>query len=411
MGVPGLFRYFCRRIPNAVVSAVPEEVDELYIDYNGVVHGAVSYLIAHELDVTDNSVIQTSLEYIENVMARFRPKSLVYIAIDGVPPRAKMLQQRWRRFKHELSTRHLSGAWDTNVISPGTDFMARLEAALFDWAGGAAAAAGVKRVVDPSTVEGEGEQKLLVAMREHHIPDGRVVVCGMDADLTLMAMTELQSPLRPYAGMYILREQESASTEASIINVDTLLRGVVNNLMQSTDTSVVCDFVALVALAGNDFVPALPGIVIHRGGIDHLVRLYHEERQGGGTERLWGSEGGAAYLGGLNLAFLRRILQRAARTEGIALSKQDSLQRYEIRPLEPAWRARYYVAEFGSFESEFVLRISRQYVAMVAWSAVYLIRKQCLSIGAICTNGHAAPLALDVANSIDDKIDEYCRKF
>jgi len=250
-----------------------------------------------------------------------------------------------------------------------------------------------------------------VAMREHHIPDGRVVVCGMDADLTLMAMTELQSPLRPYAGMYILREQESASTEASIINVDTLLRGVVNNLMQSTDTSVVCDFVALVALAGNDFVPALPGIVIHRGGIDHLVRLYHEERQGGGTERLWGSEGGAAYLGGLNLAFLRRILQRAARTEGIALSKQDSLQRYEIRPLEPAWRARYYVAEFGSFESEFVLRISRQYVAMVAWSAVYLILKQCLSIGAICTNGHAAPLALDVANSIDDKIDEYCRKF
>ena len=63
---------------------------------------------------------------------------MVYIAVDGVPPRGKMLQQRTRRFKKIKDERELIiplkekhgesivPSWNTNQLSPGTKFMAKM---------------------------------------------------------------------------------------------------------------------------------------------------------------------------------------------------------------------------------------------------------------------------------------------
>lgn len=437
MGVPHLYRHLCRRVPSMVVrdpAHLPARIHHVYVDFNGAVHGAVNDLIDRGERVTDESVIAASLAYLESVVERFRPSDLLFVAVDGVPPRAKMLQQMWRRHEHLQESNEKAknakgggpgAGWDKNAITPGTPFMARLDDALLAWSDSGRTVANV--VVSASSAPGEGEQKMFHHMHAHRQRRDRAMdadqetnalLLGLDADLLLMAMCELDDRESAYSRMYIVREQDAAGDckgACSIVDVGALNRGVGRDLMRGRRDGVT-DFVALVALAGNDFVPSLPSVQIRSGGIDHILRIYHEEA---GDDPLWGV-GGSALLEGLNLTFLQRIVQRVASSEGVALANQGRTRDRRdpggappdrIRPMEPAWRARYYAHTFGCSESELVLHLSRQYVAMVAWSASYMIRKRCLSLGVICAHGHAAPLALDVANALGDAdIDIRCRE-
>ena len=88
-------------------------------------------------------------DYVDRLMNAVRPRRMLYMAIDGVAPRAKMNQQHARRFRSAQEARERleleidlardlptvgikeedeepKVAWDSNVITPGTTFMLRL---------------------------------------------------------------------------------------------------------------------------------------------------------------------------------------------------------------------------------------------------------------------------------------------
>ena len=75
------------------------DVDNFYLDANGILHkcthGDDGESVAASLD--DSLVLICS--YIDGLVQRVRPRRLVYIAIDGCAPRAKMNQQRQRRYR------------------------------------------------------------------------------------------------------------------------------------------------------------------------------------------------------------------------------------------------------------------------------------------------------------------------
>ena len=80
-------------------------IDNLFLDLNCAIHPCAK-------DETDEDII------IQNKLTNL--KKLLFIAIDGVAPKAKMIQQKQRRFSN------YNNLWDTNAISPGTSFMNKL---------------------------------------------------------------------------------------------------------------------------------------------------------------------------------------------------------------------------------------------------------------------------------------------
>jgi 5'-3' exonuclease len=106
--------------------AVPE-FDRLYIDANGILHGASHNNgagVSNTEDDPDNKefsreeIVKNVCYYLDRIVQDIvKPKELLFFAIDGVAPRAKLCQQRSRRYRsgkeQELfSGLHLLGADD-----------------------------------------------------------------------------------------------------------------------------------------------------------------------------------------------------------------------------------------------------------------------------------------------------------
>jgi len=125
-----------------------------------------------------------------------RPRKLLMIAVDGVAPRAKMNQQRSRRFRsaQEAAEKDQQTAefhamlkaqgksedngdgeegpkktWDSNSITPGTPFMDLLAASLRYWVSYKASTdpawEKLKVIISDATVPGEGEHKIMNFVR------------------------------------------------------------------------------------------------------------------------------------------------------------------------------------------------------------------------------------------------------
>ena len=77
-------------------------IDHLYIDVNGILHGCshngLSYS-SEDATITNEQIVSNVATYLDRIICLTKPTSLIYLAIDGVAPRAKLNQQRSRRYR------------------------------------------------------------------------------------------------------------------------------------------------------------------------------------------------------------------------------------------------------------------------------------------------------------------------
>ena len=92
MGIPKFYRYLSERYPqiNEIVTS-PQflpECDYLYLDLNGVIHNATHGDSVTQGVRSDASVAAYVMGYICNIFKQIQPRKLLFIAVDGVAPRA-----------------------------------------------------------------------------------------------------------------------------------------------------------------------------------------------------------------------------------------------------------------------------------------------------------------------------------
>ncbi|KAH0562252.1 hypothetical protein GP486_003048 [Trichoglossum hirsutum] len=316
MGIPLYFRWLSERYP-AISQLIAEnripEFDCLYLDMNGIIHNCTHKdSDSPTFRLTEDKMFIAIFNYIEHLFGKIKPKKLFFMAIDGVAPRAKMNQQRARRFRTALDAevakeRAIKAgvempkeeAFDSNCITPGTEFMAKLTQQLryfitkkvsedVDWQ-------GVEVVLSGHEVPGEGEHKIMEYIRmakaqPDYESNMRHCLYGLDADLIMLGL------LSHDPHFCLLREEvtfgrqgQKKSKELEHQNFYLMHLCVVREYLELEFQElkepgvlsfpfdmehIIDDFILMAFFVGNDFIPNLPKLHINEGALALMFKVY-----------------------------------------------------------------------------------------------------------------------------------------
>ncbi|XP_035697172.1 5'-3' exoribonuclease 1-like isoform X1 [Branchiostoma floridae] len=315
MGVPKFYRWTSERYPclSEVVkeNQIPE-FDNLYLDMNGIIHQC-----SHPDDdnphfrITEEKIFADIFHYIEFLFRIIKPRKVFFMAVDGVAPRAKMNQQRGRRFRsareaEESQKKALEKGevlpteerFDSNCITPGTHFMVRLNEQLKYFVNKKITTdrmwQGIRVYLSGHESPGEGEHKIMEFIRyEKSRPEydanTRHCLYGLDADLIMLGLTSHEphfSLLREEVKFGGKKSQKRISVPEEITfhllhlslmreYLDFEFQELKEKLSFGYDLErIIDDWVLMGFLVGNDFIPHLPNLHIHHSGLPLLYRTY-----------------------------------------------------------------------------------------------------------------------------------------
>ena len=334
MGIPGFFSFIKKyNNPNDPNSLIKNRIYNsqqnltyyhFFLDFNGAV-----YTVNNKYKPkTEQSLVDLTINYLDTLVKIYLENdsqmnknvvlTTLYIALDGVPPRSKIEQQRLRRF-HSINQRNSerkinekygdhqinsSSNLDTNMITPGTTFMKLLKDKIEEHLKNDDMYKKIKTVIFSSgDVPGEGEHKILdyiKSMDSEYLDNHNIIIYGLDADLIMLSLVSQKN------NIYLLREKTEYGSfsfqfedykflyldinilKISILNeMIPLIPDINTNLGNDANNDLlIClinDYVFINFLIGNDFIPKIPWFSFINNFNDTLLytycRLYNQHRQ------------------------------------------------------------------------------------------------------------------------------------
>lgn len=288
MGIPSYYKRLIDRFPKLVQRGIQSlGADVLLMDFNCLIYqcirgeGVPPYTSEMRPE-WEKAVLEAVKTYTVKVWTAAGRPTRVFIGVDGVVPMAKIRQQRLRRFKSRwLAAAELDAgvkkvgeeSWDTNAITPGTEFMEKLAVSLR----GLATARGAGWTVSAADEPGEGEQKLMawVRARREELVGKQVVVYGLDADLIVLSLLGVAREVPGVGGWQLLRELtefegKRAGESFGALNVVELLGILCPSGM--TPAEYILEYACGMSFLGNDFLPHSLSVRMREGGHDTMCR-------------------------------------------------------------------------------------------------------------------------------------------
>lgn len=286
MGIPGYFRQLAKD-PNVLFWNTDVKNEYFFMDYNAWIYGSIPKYLSkninklpkmNKVNIEKGLIEQIIKDTIYVVTNLVKPTTLLYLAFDGPPPRAKMEQQRLRRYKgyqgsifqNELKKKYGLDSeqyFNTTALSPGTVFMSKLSTALQK---------AIKEnkfrsknsdkeftvILSDTTVPGEGEHKIIPYIKYNLENKKDICIFSDDADLILLAMTLADKEHR----INILKTQglpdeykETGFLYLKVNDVENKLYEFIG-LKDFNKIRVLYDYVFILSLFGDDFVKHIPSL-------------------------------------------------------------------------------------------------------------------------------------------------------
>jgi 5'-3' exonuclease len=399
MGIPSYFSWLVRHFEKRIICGQNPyaRVDQLYLDFNCAIHPVAR---SHP-EYTIEQMCKQIVIYLRYLIESVKPTEMVYIAIDGVAPVAKMKQQRLRRYKSVRETKDsnrlkqrygkpiLDNGPDYNMISPATEFMRILtqEINLF-LVQYKETVPKIQMIFSDANCPAEGEHKIMHMIRQQ-TADKMCVIYGLDSDLIMLSMCAKHDRLLLVREDVLLKDNkvDISLDRFPVLNYLVIdeLKEILFNLLTSPNRlnfsqpelvdlmnamtydkdRVIVDYIVMSFFLGNDFVPSFQTLKIRNKGIEKIVTVYRD---------LLHKHQGKLYLCqsdmSLNLEFLCRMIEVLSRNEesDFRFIKQmhdrrlklpritptnyeeaveesqnvESLYRDEINAFAPSWERRYY---------------------------------------------------------------------
>ncbi|CUV06633.1 unnamed protein product [Cryptosporidium hominis] len=347
MGISRFYRWISERYPQIneeISDGIIPPFDNLYLDVNGIAHNSVN---SSEMRTPSNGINLSEkgspeiwaaiFRYINKLVYIAKPRKLLYIAVDGVAPRAKMNQQRSRRFRSARDLEFLkkmeennsidttqNNVFDSNCITPGTTFMhelrRQLEFFIYHQIHTDPLWKNLEVVLSGADVPGEGEHKIMDFIRcikSQRDYNNNTTHClyGLDADLIMLSLASHEphfSLLREEIKFSSSRNYESRTVctkeRFQFLHISILRDYIINDLNPrnlSVEELNLCsgykfglkndsqdqisifdnvlidgerlidDFIILGFIVGNDFLPHIPFHTVDQG----LARIISSYRK------------------------------------------------------------------------------------------------------------------------------------
>ena len=325
MGVPTLFKKiignkFYKNIHKGIRDG-QTKCNYFFMDYNGIVYNAYENI---KKDIEENNYSKDKIEHLvleevinitkKLICTVIQPSKITYIALDGPAPRAKMVQQRSRRYKavmekdfmkelkNKFKINESKDIWDRSAnISPGTEFMEKLSNRIIKAMKEKTFQThnkNMKVIFNNGNTPGEGEHKFLGLLRDmrkmESKKDDKIYLYGRDADLISLAVCTHKTNIHIVREIKLendknLNELYEGYTYLEL-NIDNLKTGFYNDIIRKDSfkekegikikkKNKICllnDYIFLTFLAGNDFVLSLPFLKIKKNALSKIINIYQD---------------------------------------------------------------------------------------------------------------------------------------